>query len=342
VFRLYYDLAIDMSVSASQDVIFTCAQCKKHLSNTECAGVREEDLGESWMNLTESVALAFPPLKKENSLSNIHAEVERNRKMREVVHNDFDQAVPVCDACTNRIVSELVEAKNQAAKEAQMFSDELNRLLALREEKDDAKLEESLRLAEEEEALLLEKSNNLESEKAALRRTMAELHEHAEVLEQLHKNYWRDYNELQLQLRSNERESLRRKIDFASQQLEALNKTNVINDAFYISHTDLYGTINGFRLGSIQSQPVEWDEINAAWGQTSLVLQTLATHCDFTFPKYRLVPMGSLSRIIRRDDEIVLDLHCPSDISFGRLFGYGTFDKVIPRTLAVHSQISLN
>jgi hypothetical protein len=37
-------------------------------------------------------------------------------------------------------------------------------------------------------------------------------------------------------------------------QVEALNKTNVLNDAFHIAHADVYGTINGFRLGSVQSQ----------------------------------------------------------------------------------------
>ena len=276
------------------------------------------------MNL---MASALAPLKKENSLSNIHAEVERNRKVKDIAQSDPEPAVPVCDACTSRIVTELLEAKAQAIKETQMFSEELARLSSMHDA-DDSQLEQLLVEAEKEESALLEKSKLLESERLTLRRTMIELYEHAEMLEQMHKNYWRDYNELQLQLRSNERESLRRKIDFASQQLEALNKTNVINDAFYIAHNDVYGTINGFRLGSTQSQPVEWDEINAAWGQACLVLQTLATHCDFSFPKYRLVPMGSLSRIIRKEDETVLDLHCPSDISFGRLFGYGTFDKV--------------
>ncbi|EKX53438.1 hypothetical protein GUITHDRAFT_101139 [Guillardia theta CCMP2712] len=107
-----------------------------------------------------------------------------------------------------------------------------------------------------------------------------------------------------------------------------LNKTNVINDAFHISHNDVYGTINGFRLGSIQTQPVEWDEINAAWGQTTLLLQTLASNWDFTFPHFRLVPMGSFSRIIKRDDEkCVYDLFCASDIGLSRIFGFGSFDK---------------
>ena len=59
-----------------------------------------------------------------------------------------------------------------------------------------------------------------------------------------------------------------------------------------------------------------------------LLLQTLSTNCDFEFKKYRLAPMGSFSRIIKKDDnKTVYDLYCPSDIGFGRLFGYGTFDK---------------
>ena len=64
------------------------------------------------------------------------------------------------------------------------------------------------------------------------------------------RRYWREYNDLQIRLRASDRESLRRKIEATALQLEALNTTNVLNDAFHISHTDVFGTINGFRLGS--------------------------------------------------------------------------------------------
>ena len=72
--------------------MFNCLHCKKQVkcSATECGGVREEDLGESWMNL---MASALSPLKKENSLSNIHAEVERNRKVKDIALTDLDQAL---------------------------------------------------------------------------------------------------------------------------------------------------------------------------------------------------------------------------------------------------------
>jgi beclin 1 len=42
---------------------------------------------------------------------------------------------------------------------------------------------------------------------------------------------------------------------------------------------------------------VEWNEINAAWGQTLLLLYTIANKLKFQFQNYRLVPMGSFSRV---------------------------------------------
>jgi beclin 1 len=84
--------------------------------------------------------------------------------------------------------------------------------------------------------------------------------------------------------------------------LEKLERTNVYNDAFCIGHDGVFGTINGLRLGRVPSVPVcrpltsvidvcsmnfqvEWAEINAAWGQTLLLLYTIARKMDFSFEK---------------------------------------------------------
>jgi len=85
--------------------------------------------------------------------------------------------------------------------------------------------------------------------------------------------------------------------------LEKLERTNVYNDAFCIGHDGVFGTINGLRLGRVPGVPVcisqlplkddkadpllqvEWAEINAAWGQTLLLLYTIARKLDFTFEK---------------------------------------------------------
>jgi len=289
-----------------------------------------QPLGESWLNLTASVTGAG---KQKNPVpsESFHAQMEEKRIIKELACEHTMPLYPLCEGCTAQVMAELAAARDQARKDCEMYETQFA-LLSQREQEEDSnsreQIEEDLRQAEEEEQALIEKSHALELERTALRKKMTELEQNAVLLEQMQKCYWREYNDLQLQLRSSDRDSLRRKIDNVTMQLEALNKTNVINDAFYISHSEIYGTINGFRLGSVPSQPVEWEEINAAWGQTALLLQTLVSCWDFTFPLYRVAPMGSFSRIIKRDDDkCVWDLYCQSDMGFGRLFGYGSFDK---------------
>eukprot|EP00731_Ephydatia_muelleri_P024958 Em0017g41a len=86
-------------------------------------------------------------------------------------------------------------------------------------------------------------------------------------------------------------------LQYYTEQLERLKKTNIINATFHIWHNGYFGTINGLRLGRLQSVPVEWSEINAAWGQTIFLLNTLARMSGVTFERYRLVPYGNQSII---------------------------------------------
>lgn len=53
-------------------------------------------------------------------------------------------------------------------------------------------------------------------------------------------------------------------------------------------HSGQFGTINNFRLGRLPSVPVEWNEINAAWGQTVLLLHALANKMGLRFQRYTL------------------------------------------------------
>ena len=70
-------------------------------------------------------------------------------------------------------------------------------------------------------------------------------------------------------------------IERTASHLERLRHTNVYNDAFHIWHEGPFATISGFRLGRTPACPVDWDEINAAWGQAVLLLHTLAqVRCD--------------------------------------------------------------
>lgn len=76
-----------------------------------------------------------------------------------------------------------------------------------------------------------------------------------------------------------------------------LRKTNVFNATFHIWHHGHFGTINKLRLGRLPSAPVDWTEINAAWGQVTLLLVSLARYMNLTFDKYRLVPYGNHSYV---------------------------------------------
>ena len=82
---------------------------------------------------------------------------------------------------------------------------------------------------------------------------------------------------------------------YAQMQLDKLKKTNVFNAIFHIWHSGQFGTINNFRLGRLPSVPVEWNEINAAWGQTVLLLHALGNKMGLKFQRYRLVPCGNHS-----------------------------------------------
>ncbi|KAJ8967403.1 hypothetical protein NQ314_002910 [Rhamnusium bicolor] len=94
-----------------------------------------------------------------------------------------------------------------------------------------------------------------------------------------------------------EERSLECQLNYTNVQLDKLQGTNVFNATFHIWHNGHFGTINNFRLGRLPSAPVDWSEINAAWGQTALLLSALARKINLTFERYRLVPYGNHSYI---------------------------------------------
>lgn len=86
-------------------------------------------------------------------------------------------------------------------------------------------------------------------------------------------------------------------MNYTKNQLDKLKKTNAFNATFHIWHQGHFGTINNFRLGRLPSSPVDWSEINAAWGQAALLLSGMARKINLTFENYKLVPYGNHSHI---------------------------------------------
>lgn len=92
--------------------------------------------------------------------------------------------------------------------------------------------------------------------------------------------------------------SLDCQLNHTNVQLDKLSRTNVFNATFHIWHKGHFGTINNFRLGRLPSAPVDWSEINAAWGQTALLLNSLARKINLTFDRFKLVPFGNHTHIL--------------------------------------------
>jgi beclin 1 len=80
-------------------------------------------------------------------------------------------------------------------------------------------------------------------------------------------------------------------------RLQQHQKFRVHEDLFSIARDGEFPVINGFRLGSSPSMPIEWEEINAALGEAALLLHVCASKLSFQFRTYRPVAIGNVSRM---------------------------------------------
>lgn len=164
--------------------------------------------------------------------------------------------------------------------------------------------------------------------------------------------YQKEYSEFkrqQLEL-DDELKSVDNQMRYCQIQLDRLKKTNVFNATFHIwykrrivvtllyirlhgpfdwqsilllfcffliRHSGQFGTINNFRLGRLPSVPVEWNEINAAWGQTVLLLHALANkmglnfqRCSFTLRSIVVKHSVSARLFSRKEQYNLVKKHC--------------------------------
>jgi len=180
-----------------------------------------------------------------------------------------------------------------------------------------------------EEALAIEQLLEAERERVQLDEELRLLELDEQALEAEEAEFWKSNNDQLLvrEQQASQLASLRAAYAADAATLESLEKANVYNDAFCIGHEGVFGTINGLRLGRVPNIPVEWTEINAAWGQTLLLLYTIARKLDFTFENFRLVPLGSFSRIEKlTGDKASYELYGSGDLHFGRLLHNRRFD----------------
>ena len=265
-------------------------------------------------------------------------------------HSDIDH--PMCQECTSIMLSHYVTRLGGANRERDAYAGFLKSTqqsisTETQKQPDVKKTSTSLFQQLEQTELELQK---LEAEIAALEDQLQQQDKQEQA-------YWISRNTTDdiLYQSTTYLTFLREKQTHDHHQLERLQRTNVYNDTFCIGHDGYFGTINGLRLGRLPNQNVDWSEINAAWGQTLLLLATVAERLKFTFQGYRPRPQGSTSRIEKleypqqapdmqrqqstaRDGRLTsnaanpepkvtpLDLFSSGDMAFGRLLNHRRFD----------------
>ncbi|KAI1174051.1 autophagy protein Apg6-domain-containing protein [Nemania sp. FL0916] len=276
-------------------------------------------------------------------------EAERINRLFEILSARSDIDHPVCVECTQMLVDGLQKRLEAGVRERDAYASYLKQLQAdVPSEEDMAESKRLLAQAKVEEEESMKELLKLEKEKATLDEEIRALEEESKKLDLEEEQFWRERNTFASRLTEfqNERDSINSKFDHDSQLLTKLQRANVYNDTFSIHHDGNFATINGLRLGKLSSKPVDWPEINAAWGQALLLVVTVANKLDYKFDGYEPLPMGSASKIIKYEHispsssrvgahrsgpppapkKSVLDLYCTGDLPLQMLWNR-SFDK---------------
>ncbi|XP_061765624.1 beclin-1 isoform X2 [Nerophis ophidion] len=252
------------------------------------------------------------------TMENLSRRLKVTSDLFDIMSGQTDVDHPLCEECTDTLLDNLDTQLNITENECQNYKQCLELLSQLQVEDEETLLTE-LQQLKDEEASLVQELEAVEEQRASVAQELAQSRVQSQQLETEELQYQKEYSEFkrqQLEL-DDELKSVDNQMRYCQIQLDRLKKTNVFNATFHIWHSGQFGTINNFRLGRLPSVPVEWNEINAAWGQTVLLLHALANKMGLRFQRYRLVPYGNHSYLESLTDKAKeLPLYCSGGLRF--------------------------
>lgn len=265
--------------------------------------------------------------------------------------NEIDY--PVCKDCAQILLNQMKSQYDRSSKERDVYIQFLQKLQNKQSpvvEKSQESIDEIDRLKKQEKELL-DELMSLEHEKSELDDEIKDVQDVIDSLTLKGQMFFKDENKKELEVRSflKERDTIKAEYEFNLTQLDRLRKTNVYNDTFNISHDGPFGTINGLRLGSIDSCRVPWQEINAALGHLVLLMATVSSRLNLKLQGYRLKPMGSTSRIEKYERDLsnpskpkvtILEVYSSGEYQIERLFTHSKLDNAMIALLEIVSQIA--
>ncbi|XP_059992069.1 beclin-1 isoform X4 [Lagenorhynchus albirostris] len=220
------------------------------------------------------------------TMENLSRRFQVTGDLFDIMSGQTDVDHPLCEECTDTLLDQLDTQLNVTENECQNYKRCLEILEQMNED-DSEQLQMELKELALEEERLIQELEDVEKNRQIVAENLEKVQAEAERLDQEEAQYQREYSEFkrqQLEL-DDELKSVENQMRYAQMQLDKLKKTNVFNATFHIWHSGQFGTINNFRLGRLPSVPVEWNEINAAWGQTVLLLHALANKMGLKFQR---------------------------------------------------------
>ncbi|KAI5366511.1 Putative atg6/Beclin, atg6, BARA domain, atg6/beclin, coiled-coil domain-containing protein [Septoria linicola] len=281
-------------------------------------------------------------------------ELEPTRRLFEILSARSDIDHPVCSECTELLLDGLQKRQSAVSRERDAYVEFLKRAQQdVPSEEEKVQTKRALEDAQRREKQALEELVALEAEKARMEDEIAALDAEAEELDEEEEKFWRERNAFTAELTAfqEERDSLQAQLAHDTKVLEALQRTNVYNDTFCIGHDGTFGTINGLRLGRTPEQSVDWPEINAAWGQTLLLLTVVIGKLGYKLKGFELVPVGSTSKVIKleyaqsasasdgKPKKTVFELFSSGDLPLGLGFLHRNFDNAMVAFLECLRQV---
>ncbi|ERE73297.1 beclin-1-like protein 1 [Cricetulus griseus] len=255
----------------------------------------------------------FTLLGKTTSLRTLNVIQNTTLELSEILSGQKDVDHPLCVDCIDNLLMQLDAQITLVESDNQNYRSFLEReSLVSKEEREAMPMElcAELRVLEQEEARLVQELKDIDQHHARIAAELRAAQAESKELNQQKEQDLMEYSALkmdQLEL-MDQLSSVENQLEYAQSQLRHLRKTNIFDITFTILDEGPLGIINNFRLGCLPGIQVGWGEINAAWGQTALLLFTLAKTARMQFQRYQLVPRGSHSylRSLTNDEELLL------------------------------------
>ncbi|CAI5711281.1 unnamed protein product [Peronospora farinosa] len=209
---------------------------------------------------------------------------------------------PVCKDCMDGMVTIIDGRAERARYEKRCFAGFLHKTTSSSvHSQDTEQIDDKTRFYENELEALVENLKLMENERSAIAQQEEAINDVEKALMHEEAGLWAQLNELQLQKAAYEeiRDAGTAQIDAMERKVASAKHLNILTDMFAIGSDGMFGTINQFRMGQSASSVVEWNEINAGFGECALLLQTLASIVGLDFTDFKIVPLGSFSKVIR-------------------------------------------